>query len=408
MTDSRAILETNILPWWETNGVDEKNGGVFTCFANNGRLLSTDKIIWSQGRWAWLCAQLGADIGSGILTGDGAEWTSRARTTSAFILEHAILDGPVTAFRVSAEGGPPLDGEAGHGSSVLADLYAALGLAGGAGTLAEGDREHWASTALALLANAERRVASRTAPSEPYPVRPGFTDAASLMLLLHVGAEIHKVTRCEVSAATVDRAMLGFFGTTPGSGLWQPGHWWEFRPDEVDDCDTLLARHVTPGHLLEALWMAADACPTPLPDWIPDLALQCLELGWDTWHGGLFRYVDRFGRHTPNRPVGRLFGGDAYESLVQQTWDTKLWWVHVEAMYATRLLAERSGRRDLMGWHERVTEYTLGTFPCPDGQEWLQIRDRKGNPLDKVVALPVKDPFHIARALLLLNRLDST
>ena len=29
------------------------------------------------------------------------------------------------------------------------------------------------------------------------------------------------------------------------------------------------------------------------------------------------------------------------------------------------------------------------------------MRDRAGRPLDRVVALPVKDPFHIARALLL-------
>ena len=37
-----------------------------------------------------------------------------------------------------------------------------------------------------------------------------------------------------------------------------------------------------------------------------------------------------------------------------------------------------------------------------DGAEWLQVRDRNGRPLDRVVALPVKDPFHIARALLLV------
>jgi N-acylglucosamine 2-epimerase len=49
----------------------------------------------------------------------------------------------------------------------------------------------------------------------------------------------------------------------------------------------------------------------------------------------------------------------------------------------------------------RLTDYTLDTFPDPEGAEWLQVRDRAGRPLDRVVALPVKDPFHIARALLL-------
>jgi N-acylglucosamine 2-epimerase len=106
-------------------------------------------------------------------------------------------------------------------------------------------------------------------------------------------------------------------------------------------------------------------------------------------------------------PRGRVFGDDRYEALVEKTWDTKLWWVHVEALYAARLLAERFGRADLGDWADRLGAYTLDTFPQPQGGEWIQIRDRHGAPLDKVVALPVKDPFHIARALLLMTELDS-
>ena len=29
--------------------------------------------------------------------------------------------------------------------------------------------------------------------------------------------------------------------------------------------------------------------------------------------------------------------------------------------------------------------------------EWIQIGNRQGEPMEKVVALPVKDPFHIIR-----------
>jgi N-acylglucosamine 2-epimerase len=51
------------------------------------------------------------------------------------------------------------------------------------------------------------------------------------------------------------------------------------------------------------------------------------------------------------------------------------------------------------------------TFPHPDPAvgEWIQIRDRAGRPLEQVVALPVKDPYHIARNLLqLLALFDET
>ena len=51
--------------------------------------------------------------------------------------------------------------------------------------------------------------------------------------------------------------------------------------------------------------------------------------------------------------------------------------------------------------------YTFATFPDGPGLEWTQIRSRNGKPLDEVVALPVKDPFHIARALLLLVELQA-
>ncbi|WP_020497334.1 AGE family epimerase/isomerase [Sciscionella marina] len=405
---ARALLETSILPWWEDNGADDELGGVRTCFSNDGTLLTTDKYTWSQGRWAWLCAHIARDGRAGMLSLDPEPWARRSRATSRFLVEHVLLDGPVTAFRAAADGSAPT----GAGSSVLADLFAALGLIGGA-AVAEGQSERalWTDTATALLCHAERRIVDRVAPSEPYPVRPGFAAAAPLMLLLNVGTELHEITGCRDSAAVVDRALTGFLGDAQHTGLWQRDRWWELRPDRAEDRDTLLARHVTPGHLLEALWMAVHAARArgdrALPEWLPDLAVRCLELGWDNSYGGVFRYVDGHPARTPHRPVGRLFGDDHYETLVQQSWDVKLWWVHVEALYATRLLALCSGRRDLAEWYRRIRDYTLATFPSPDGQEWLQVRDRQGLPLDQVVALPVKDPFHIARALLLLNRIDA-
>jgi mannose/cellobiose epimerase-like protein (N-acyl-D-glucosamine 2-epimerase family) len=55
----------------------------------------------------------------------------------------------------------------------------------------------------------------------------------------------------------------------------------------------------------------------------------------------------------------------------------------------------------------QVHDYTFATFPNPDRNvgEWIQIRDRQGRPLDKVVGLPVKDPYHLTRNLLLLVEL---
>ena len=91
-----------------------------------------------------------------------------------------------------------------------------------------------------------------------------------------------------------------------------------------------------------------------------------------------------------------------YERGVAATWDAKLWWIHSEALYTTALASVLSHDAALHLWFARLWEYTFRTFPQSDRTvgEWIQIRDRRGAPLERVVALPVKDPYHIARNLL--------
>ena len=56
---------------------------------------------------------------------------------------------------------------------------------------------------------------------------------------------------------------------------------------------------------------------------------------------------------------------------------------------------------------KKVFDYTYRTFPNPDRtvREWIQIRTREGLPQEKVVALPVKDPYHIIRNVILIIEL---
>jgi N-acylglucosamine 2-epimerase len=127
-----------------------------------------------------------------------------------------------------------------------------------------------------------------------------------------------------------------------------------------------------------------------------------MDHSWDAEKGGIFRFIDREG----GEPRGRLID-DPYEKLLQKTWDTKLWWVHSEAAAVTAIAARRHGVTACEPWHERIWDYALSTFPGGDaGEEWVQIRNRDGSPRDEVVALPVKDPFHITRNLMQLVELD--
>lgn len=406
MSSLRSHLESEVLGWWSREGADDTVGGVRTCFTNRGEPLSGEKYTWSQGRWAWTCALVAEEIDAGRISGDSARWRGRATRTADFLLEHAFLPDQRTSFRLSEHGEQLADESGEYATSVFADLFAVLGLAGAARTAPDAGR-YWLDQAQRTLARADASLRDRTAASAPYPVPPGFRDLAGPMTLVHVAGELHRATPSASSLPVIAAARHTLIGAE--DAFLAESTWWEFRPDDPADHDTLLARHVTPGHLLELLWMlvhVGDQHPSlAVPGaTLEALALRALETGWDETDGGLLRYVDR---DTGGAPTGRLLQ-TPYEALVQRTWDTKLWWVHAEAMYSTALLARRTGSETLARWAQRVRDYTLATFPDPEGREWIQIRSRDGSPLDEVVALPVKDPMHIARSLLLLNALETT
>lgn len=403
MSSLRTHLERDVLGWWSREGADDILGGVRTCFTTHGEPLSSEKYTWSQGRWASTCALVADEIEAGRIFGDSELWRRRAARTADFLAAHAFLPDHRTSFRLSENGEKLADENGEYATSVFADLFAVLGLAGAARTGGDG-ADAWIAQAHRTLAVADTSLRDRTAESAPYPVPSDFRDLAGPMTLVHVAGELHRAAPSESSLQVISAArdtLLG--GARP---FLSEETWWEFRPDRSEDHDTLLARHVTPGHLLELLWMlvhVGDRHPLlAVPEsTLSALALRALETGWDEQEGGLLRYVDR---ESGGKPTGRLVDSP-YEALVQRTWDTKLWWVHAEAMYATALLARRTGSAELARWAGTVSDYTLGTFPAPDQQEWIQIRSRDGSPLDEVVALPVKDPMHISRSLLLLNAL---
>ena len=119
------------------------------------------------------------------------------------------------------------------------------------------------------------------------------------------------------------------------------------------------------------------------------------DVGWDREFGGLLLAVDADGR----AEVGWKFA------------DTKLWWPHTEALYALLLANELSREPWCLEWYRRVHDYAFSHYPDRAHGEWRQKLDRHGQPITDVVALPVKDPFHLPRALMLclesLNRVTS-
>lgn len=85
--------------------------------------------------------------------------------------------------------------------------------------------------------------------------------------------------------------------------------------------------------------------------------------------------------------------------------EKKLWWPHVEALYATLLAYELTAQEWCLEWHKKVAEWTWSHFPMRHSVEWYQKLTREGQPTSEVIALPVKDPFHLPRAAILMVEL---
>ena len=387
-------LKKVILPFWLNRAVDDEYGGVYTCFDNaDGTLLSTDKYVWSQGRVAWLFAALSE---SDAFTGtERARFLDIAGKTAAFIAKHAFLDNGNAVFLLTREGAmkEPVPG-GGYDTSVYVDNFVSLGL--GRYAKAAGDK-FFAELANRCFASMRRRTEGGRYASAPYPVPEGYISHGIPMISTH---NAHELGLMDIARASMDQ-VLGRF--------CDGKHIREFVPSGGGfDDETLLGRYINPGHIVECLWFALDVAQdsgnTKATGKILDIALNALETGWDDEYGGLFLYCDKDGgkpRGTlphPEEPMGRK---------VSEDWGCKLWWVHSEALYTTLYAYKVSGDERFLAWHKKLHEYTLATFPNPDASvgEWINVRTRDGKPDPRVVALPVKDPYHIARNLLLLSQL---
>ncbi|WP_419992695.1 AGE family epimerase/isomerase [Streptomyces boninensis] len=405
---ARRHLEELVFPFWLGHGIDESYGGFFTCFDNRGRQrLSTDKFTWSQGRFVWLLARAARLADRGLLDLDAAELLRHAERGARFLADHAIRPDGTCAYLLDRVGAP-------HGAdkrSIYADCFAAMGLA--ELTRCTGGTR-WLATIDTIVERVAADIASGRAPTPPYPVPAGFAAFGPRMILLNARLDqVHAYEASAPGAPGAARARAGLAAARRAAlGHREPdGRFAEMRPADSaagHAAGTLLARHRTPGHALECVWMALEAGDL-LGDHAADgallasVAVLCRQ-GWDPEHGGLLRYTDADG---PDEPTGRAVGG-RYEELVRATWSSKLWWVHSEACYTTGLAAHRYQDAASARWFDRIWDYTLATFPGGhDGAEWIQIRDRAGLPLDEVVALPVKDPYHISRNLMQLVELHA-
>ncbi len=368
----RRELLDSVVPFWLTHAQDHEHGGLLTCLADDGSVLSTDKYLWSQLRAIWTFAALYNQIEA------RPEWLAEAERLFEFVRRVGRDEEGRWIFAVDQQG-TPLQGA----TSIYADGFAIYGLT-------ELARANGNAEALALAVETYHNVRARLARpgsyrTDPYPLPEGVKAHGISMIFSLVFNELgHLLGDRSIIEASLHHAreVMEVYRRPDEQRLY------EFATLDNQLMDTPRGRTIVPGHAIESMWFMIHIFQREGDEARVRQAIETmrwnLELGWDWEHGGLFHAVD-------------ATGGESWWPFPE----AKLWWPHTEALYALLLAYELSGEAWTLEWYTRVHEYAFSHYPVPAHGEWTQRLDRYGQPFTQTVALPVKDPFHLPRALLL-------
>jgi N-acylglucosamine 2-epimerase len=404
------LIETDFWPYWAPFD-DAEFGGILNCITNDGsKQLSDRKFSWSQGRYLWVLAELIDLSQKDILKRlDKKDLLKKAQRTKSFLVDHCISPDYEVYYLLTREGEPVKDERTGQVfASIFSDCFVSIGLSNY--IRVSGDKSVF-NLAQNLFVSIVKRIQSGNYLTEPYPIPQGYVSHSIPMILLNTAIEFEKalltlnnqddLAFCLAAQDYAqDQIMNTFFN--PKTSLMR-----EYVSTDENFATQLQDRHVNPGHTIEDTWFLLEyytrrGLLEGNFSRLEKLAQNSWAIGWDKEYGGLLRYVDKDG----GEPKGEA-GQDAFEKLIQDTWSMKLWWPHSETLYTFLKLYSLNPSTKNKEIYRTSAEYIFRTFPNRELGEWIQIRDRRGKPEEKVVALPVKDPFHILRNFLRIVELAS-
>ncbi len=377
----RGHLFGHILPFWTQHGFDPA-GGLCTCVSDAGEILSHEKWLWSQWRAVWVFARIYNSLDHDPV------WLERARSIAEFCLAHGWLEKEQGwALLLERDGSV----RRGH-ESIYTDAFAVYGL--GELYRATGAAHHrdWAQrTAEATLTRLTQSY--DRLPHFPYPIPAGAKPQGIPMVWSHILAELGTILGekkyLQAARQLADEFFAHHYDATADcvrEFVRQAGGRYEGPEGKV----------VVPGHVIENMWFQLDVLaqaggePARAVE-AHRLTLRHLDLGWDRDFGGL-RLAVNF---------------DASEPVAWNFADTKLWWPHTEIMISVLRGWQDTGQIVFLDWYEKVWRLCRDHYVDWEHGEWRQKLHRDLTPMVGVVALPVKDPFHLPRSLILqIERLE--
>lgn len=408
-------LTNNLLFYWLQRCEDKVNGGFFNCFDNTGKeMKSTDKYIWSQGRFVWIFASL-AEMESDTFDQKQREhFRHLARQGRDFLRKYCLIgeNDYRCVYLTNAEGKPKKpEGCDILDASIYADCFVVNAFAKTA--VMDQDRETW-EFAKRLYKSICSRLNSGEFHTLPYPMEHCYRAHGIPMIMTNVIKEMYDAALImepdytDELKKSIKEAVLDTLDHFVDENYMVR----EIIRSDNSFIDNIFGTHINPGHTIENIWFILDAMEIEESlntkerlDSLCKITLNALDKGWDKEYGGIYHYAALTGGVLTSE--GNELEKESVLQYALKNTSGKIWWVHSEALYTTLRLYFLTGKKEFWNWYEMIEDYVFHTFPNPDREirEWVQTRDRFGNRKKEAVGLPVKDPYHIMRNVFLIIEL---
>lgn len=374
--------------FWLDNGMDSEYGGVYTCLDRQGRVFSTDKSVWMQGRCAWTFSKLCNQYG------EQPKWREAAESCLDFMEKYCINrdKGDRMYFTVTKDGKPlrqrRYNFSEGFYAMANAEYY-----------ILTGKPEHLerAKRAYELIWQLNHGLMKDPTGMGPKTIPETRTGRALAdpMIYLNLTSVLRKADPDnaalydERAAQCVHDIFTYHRKVDLKCTLESVGPNGEFQ-DEFT-----AGRVVNPGHDIECAWFLLEEAnrlgDEQLHRDTQDLFLDAIHAGWDKEYGGLLYFIDCKG-----------LPPEAYEH------DMKLWWPHNETAIASLMAYRDTGKPEYLDWFIKTIDYCREYFSDPEYGEWYGYLRRDGKPTQPPCkGSTFKGPFHLPRMLMMVDEMLS-
>jgi N-acylglucosamine 2-epimerase len=386
----RHHLLEDLVPFWESRTRDDDYGGYLHCFDRAGKITGTDKYMWCQGRQLWMFSALYNCVEK------RRSWLDLAKHGRDFVLKHGYAGNGSWCYQLDRSGSV-IKSDA----SFFTDSFVLTGLAEYAKASGSDEDMDLINEAFSRLeGNLEQEGYNEF---HHFSLDPRYKWHSAYMIMIFVCGVLEPILgsqRTEGIIQTCLDQILYVFAKDEHQALF------ETINRDGTFADDPQGRLINPGHALESMWFCMEEGRRRNDRTIIDRCIEIAEWtmtkGYDQEYGGILNTIDCGGGPPELMQTERKFG---------ESWTTKVWWVHSEALYTLLLSAVESKQDKFFDMFLDIHEWCREYFHDPEHGEWYKYLYQDGRPKVTDKGTWVKSAFHIPRnimqVVLLLDEMDS-